>query len=479
MSVPRSPPSPAAQPPAKKGKFATVDGDFEEEAGITEPVQEAQIQPQRRLPPPPKKTKVKPLKHRKPPAVDPVLKHDILTVLGWSELPAWTSPPSEAATLGPRTWPKRGPDDIRRDAEINGVKLGPEDANRWEFTESDFKVVGLTSHGDGIAVYPLDSETPEWAIIIPFTLPGDRVRARVTRHAQYHSYAEPLEIISESSETVTSSAFPLQLKRDNSLIGCKYFGTCAGCQYQSLPYEQQLALKRWVLQKAMKNFSGLQPEEIPDVKETIPSPSQYGYRTKITPHFDLPKPLQSKRRAPKNPAPPKSEEAMIAEGTGSAAEAMYNGQNSTVGHVNEEFDVPIGFEEKCRSRLLDIEECPIATPAINKAMPAARENVKKNIRDYKKGATLLFRDCLVVEEEEVKDSTTEAHEAAEGQVSLVPTKKSKKAPLQLSKNVKLKQPEEHICISDHSKTITERVGEIIFQVCPFAQSHMPCMHLDR
>ncbi|KAJ9125899.1 hypothetical protein QFC24_002684 [Naganishia onofrii] len=463
MSVPHSPPSPAGQPPAKKGKFATVDGDFKEEAAITEPTQDVPVQPRQRQPAQAKKTKVKPIRYKKPVAVDPVLKHDILTVLGWSQLPAWTNPPSEAALLGPRTWPKRGPDDIKRDAEINGEELKPEDANRWEFTESEFKVVGLTSHGDGIAVYPLDSETPEWAIIIPFTLPGDRVRARVTRHAQYHSYAEPLGIISESSETVTSSAFPLQIKRDNSLIGCKYFGTCAGCQYQSLPYEQQLALKRWVLQKAMKNFSGLKPEEIPDVKETIPSPSQYGYRTKITPHFDLPKQLQPKRRAPKKPAPVKSEEAMIAEGTGSAAEAMYNGQNSTNGQVQEEFDVPIGFEEKCRSRLLDIEECPIATPAINKAMPAARADVKKNIRDYKKGATLLFRDCLVVEEDDVKPSTTEEQDAAKGEVSLVPTKKSKKAPLQLNTNVKLKQPEEHICVSDHSKTITERVGDIIFQ----------------
>ncbi|KAJ9112538.1 hypothetical protein QFC19_000553, partial [Naganishia cerealis] len=271
-------------------------------------------------------------------------------------------------------------------------------------------------------------------------------------------------IISESPETVASSAFPLQIKRDNSLIGCKYFGTCAGCQYQSLPYEQQLALKRWVLQKAMKNFSGLKPEEIPDVKETIPSPAQYGYRTKITPHFDLPKQLQTKRRGAKKPEPPKSEEAALAENTTPVAEAMYKGEKSNIGQVDQEFDVPIGFEEKCRSRLLDIEECPIATPAINKAMPAAREHVKKNIRDYKKGATLLFRDCLVTEDS-VEDTTTEEQQAAKGEVSLATTKKSKgKTPLQLSKNVKLKQPEEHICLSDHSKTITERVGDIIFQV---------------
>ncbi|KAI5453138.1 tRNA(m5U54)methyltransferase [Naganishia albida] len=458
MSVLRSPPSPSSEPPAKKGKFATVDGDFEEEVAITEPVQD--VAPKQRGKQDAKNKKPKPFKHRKPAPVDPVLKHDILTVLGWPDLPAWTNPPSEAASLGPRTWPKRGPEEIRRDAEINGVELAPEDANRWEFSEADFKVVGLTSHGDGIAVYPLEPEKPQWAVIIPFTLPGDRVRARVTRHAQYHSFAEPLQVISESPETTN---FPIQLQRDNSLIGCKYFGTCAGCQYQSLPYQQQLALKRWVLQKAMKNFSGLAADEIPDVKETIPSPAQYGYRTKITPHFDLPKALQTKRRGKKTETFKGPDAASAKTEPQPAAEAMYNGEESTVGQVTQEFDVPIGFEEKCRSRLLDIEECPIATPAINKAMPVARENVKKNIRDYKKGATLLFRDCLVTETPvtPVADAGTPTEGA---EVSVNTTKgKGKKAALQLSKDVKLKEPEEHICVSDHSQTITERVGKIIFQ----------------
>lgn len=216
----------------------------------------------------------------------------------------------------------------------------------------------------------------------------------------------------------------------------------------------------------MKNFSGLKAEEIPDVKETIPSPSQYGYRTKITPHFDLPKALQTKRRGKKTEAP-RTADATSKNDTQaqqSAAEAMFNGEESTVGEVSQEFDVPIGFEEKCRSRLLDIEECPIATPAINQAIPSAREHVKKDIRDYKKGATLLFRDCLVTEAPATP--ATDGMTPAEGTEVAVTAMKSKgkKGALQLSKDVKLKEPEEHVCVSDHSQTITERVGKIIFQV---------------
>ena len=41
-------------------------------------------------------------------------------------------------------------------------------------------------------------------------------------------------------------------------------------------------------------WSDLPESSIPAIQSTIPSPLQYGYRTKITPHFDPPpKKLQS------------------------------------------------------------------------------------------------------------------------------------------------------------------------------------------
>lgn len=43
--------------------------------------------------------------------------------------------------------------------------------------------------------------------------------------------------------------------RDMSRVKCKYFGTCAGCQYQMLSYDTQLDLKRTVVVKAYQNFS--------------------------------------------------------------------------------------------------------------------------------------------------------------------------------------------------------------------------------
>ncbi len=85
-----------------------------------------------------------------------------------------------------------------------------------------------------------------------------------------YSHAELLEMITPNTEM-----------RDDSLIRCKYFGQCAGCQYQvctlylnqkggfrhaycvsafqMLPYQTQLGLKQEVLVKAYQNFSGKAP----------------------------------------------------------------------------------------------------------------------------------------------------------------------------------------------------------------------------
>ena len=56
-----------------------------------------------------------------------------------------------------------------------------------------------------------------------------------------------------------------------------------------ISYEKQLDLKRNVVIKAYKNYSGLPQTSVPEIQSTIGSPLQYGYRTKITPHFEISK----------------------------------------------------------------------------------------------------------------------------------------------------------------------------------------------
>jgi tRNA (uracil-5-)-methyltransferase len=471
ISVPRSPPSPSHSlaPLKRLRQEGTIDGD------LTEPIQPAEssnaaateqsINAK-------KATKKAKSRSRKAPPIEAVLLHDLLSALGWEEMPVRSDQPTEAQNLGQKLWPKTAPawKNSRNKQPQQETAASAEEARDWGFTEAEFTVIALTSHGDGIAVYPAAPEKPQWAIVIPFTLPGDVVKAKVTRHQHFHSFADPISIISSNPST---STFPIATTRDDSLVGCKYFGSCAGCQYQFLPYEQQLALKRHVLVKAMRNFSDLPAEQVPEVKETIPSPKQYNYRTKITPHFDLPKTLQTGKKGRQAASDLEKEKARAKAVDGVAEEDAMNG----AAEPEPELFTPIGFEGKCKPGILDIEVCPIATEAILAALPAARADVKKNIRTYKRGATLLLRDSLVPETsvnptssgkiEVVEGNAMDQEEGLNGsapQVAIEKRKRGRNDELTLSTDVKLKQPEEHECISNHSYTVTEKVGDLIFQV---------------
>lgn len=88
-----------------------------------------------------------------------------------------------------------------------------------------------------------------------------------------------------------------------------------------LSYETQLDLKRNVIIKAYKNFSGelyrikmcdypissvlqgLPASAVPEIQPTIGSPLQYGYRTKITPHFENPQKMIKKHGLPVDEKP--------------------------------------------------------------------------------------------------------------------------------------------------------------------------------
>ena len=60
-----------------------------------------------------------------------------------------------------------------------------------------------------------------WAIVVPLALPGEKIRVRTYRQGRLHSYGDLLEVITPNAEL-----------RDDSRAQCKYFGSCAGCQYQ-------------------------------------------------------------------------------------------------------------------------------------------------------------------------------------------------------------------------------------------------------
>lgn len=277
------------------------------------------------------------------------------------------------------------------------------------FTEIDVTVSEISSTGDGLAL----SENKDHVFVVPFTVPGDKVRVKVVRHFPALSY----------SMTDFLSVIEAGPKRDDSLIGCKYFSKCSGCQLQMMSYEDQLAHKRRIVEKAYANFSGLIPELVPAIGETFASPMQYGYRTKLTPHF---------------------------------AQGGSRKKNQDNEEPQEVVVPPIGFTYKGRRMDLDIEDCPLGTDIVRRGLKSERKRVAENIRSYKKGATLLMRESTArvpkeapADGSEVKDlkGLTSTPGADTGEV------------IRIEREDYI---EEKRCVTDNNATSIEYVDDYIF-----------------
>ncbi|KAJ5165771.1 hypothetical protein N7492_006067 [Penicillium capsulatum] len=279
------------------------------------------------------------------------------------------------------------------------------------FTEIEVTISDLSSTGDGLAL----SENKDHVFVVPFTVPGDKVRVKVVRHFPPLSY----------SMTDFLSVIEPGPTRNDALIGCSYFGKCSGCQLQMMSYEDQLAHKRRIVEKAYANFSGLIPELIPTIGDTFASPMQFGYRTKLTPHF--------------------------ANGGGG------KGKKPDVAEDPAEVQVPpIGFTYKNRRMDMDIEDCPLGTDIVRRGLKSERKRVAENIRSYKRGATLLMRESTTRVPKDKAVSTAEIKQMN----GVTPTPGADTGDV-----IRVERDnyiEEKRCITDNNATTVEYVDDYIF-----------------
>ena len=274
------------------------------------------------------------------------------------------------------------------------------------YSDIEIKISGLSSTGDGLAV----ARNGKHAYVVPFTLPGDLVKAKIVRQSPHDRYSitDLVKILEPSKD------------RDNSLIRCPYFASCSGCQFQMLSYDKQLEHKRTVVEKAYRNFSGLSIDAVPQIEPTAPSPRTYGYRTKLTPHFDGP---QGMRRMRRKGEIPKFENVP-----------------------------PIGFMKKNTRKTIDIEDCPIGTDAVRLGMKRERRRVSEAIGNYRAGATLLLRQSTKrrsVSTPETEDPSRAAYISSSGSNNIIQEQAANYIY-------------EHSCVTDFKSTTTEFVDDYIF-----------------
>ena len=116
-----------------------------------------------------------------------------------------------------------------------------------------FKVERLSHEGRGIAHYdgaefshPTEKQGKK--VFIRYALPGETVKAQITRQVSKLEEADSIELLSEPN--------PYRIEPI-----CPHFGSCGGCNMQHIHPDEQIRLKQDVLKSHLSHFAGLEPAQ--------------------------------------------------------------------------------------------------------------------------------------------------------------------------------------------------------------------------
>jgi 23S rRNA (uracil1939-C5)-methyltransferase len=124
--------------------------------------------------------------------------------------------------------------------------------------ELELTIDSIAFGGNGVA--RLDG----FVVFVRSGLPGDTVRARVTKVQRRHAEAQAIEILQPGPVRVEAP--------------CQHYPTCGGCRFQDLAYETQVQTKEQWVRDSLQRIAGLTDLQLEPI---VPAASQFGYRNKM------------------------------------------------------------------------------------------------------------------------------------------------------------------------------------------------------
>jgi 23S rRNA (uracil1939-C5)-methyltransferase len=124
--------------------------------------------------------------------------------------------------------------------------------------EIELTIDSLAYGGNGVA------RLNGFVVFVRRGLPGDTVRARVTKVKRGFAEALATEVLRPSPQRVEAP--------------CAHYPACGGCRFQDLDYAVQTAAKEAQLRDALVRIGGI-PE--PPVEPIVPAASPFFYRNKM------------------------------------------------------------------------------------------------------------------------------------------------------------------------------------------------------
>ncbi len=124
--------------------------------------------------------------------------------------------------------------------------------------ELELQIDSLAYGGNGVA------RLNGFVLFVRRGLPGDIVRARVTKVKRSHAEALAVELVEPGGERVEAP--------------CQHYPACGGCRFQDLAYEAQAAAKQAQVAEALRRIGGLVDAPLEPI---LPAESIFGYRNKL------------------------------------------------------------------------------------------------------------------------------------------------------------------------------------------------------
>jgi 23S rRNA (uracil1939-C5)-methyltransferase len=124
--------------------------------------------------------------------------------------------------------------------------------------ELELEIDSLAYGGNGVA------RLNGFVVFVRRGLPGDKVRARVTKVKRNHAEALALEIVERGAPRVEAP--------------CAHYPACGGCRFQDLAYEAQIAAKAEQVVDALRRIGRL---DDPPLEPIVPAESVFHYRNKL------------------------------------------------------------------------------------------------------------------------------------------------------------------------------------------------------
>ena len=155
----------------------------------------------------------------------------------------------------------------------------------------------------------------DFVVFVPLVIEGEEVEAKIIEVKKSFARGELVKIIKPSKIRINAE--------------CEYFGDCGGCQYQHISYDEQLKIKQKQITDLFNRIGGFSQDKVAPV---IACPQKFNYRNRIL------------------------------------IRSQWNGKAKKL---------LVGFRKRNSHWVVEINDCKIAEPALNKQIPEVRENPPK------------------------------------------------------------------------------------------------------